>query len=359
MKEDTPNRRQNSFDQLRLIAAFFVIITHSYALLGLPETDVLYLVTRGATSFSTFGLWIFFVISGYLVTASALRSTSLWRYIQKRMLRIVPAFFVVILFAVGIIGSLFTTVSFLEYIKDPVTWNYLKGLTFFRLQYNLPGVFLSNPYPGAINGSLWTIPYEIALYSIPAFVLMLRGAWRRVIRYVFSILWAFGIFSVLKWSTFLWGHTIPVLQLNMYHAVNFGLFFLAGSLLYVYKDVISLKSVPFLLCLIVWIVSFFTPYRVIANYIVVPYIILFVATSQLFVFKSIQRIPDISYGLYLYAFPVQQSLAALYGTRLSVSVFALLSLCATIPFAWLSWKYIEEPFLRRRNIHMKYQIIRI
>jgi len=66
MKEDTPNRRQNSFDQLRLIAAFFVIITHSYALLGLPETDVLYLVTRGATSFSTFGLWIFFVISGYL-----------------------------------------------------------------------------------------------------------------------------------------------------------------------------------------------------------------------------------------------------------------------------------------------------
>ncbi|PIR75454.1 MAG: hypothetical protein COU34_02685, partial [Candidatus Magasanikbacteria bacterium CG10_big_fil_rev_8_21_14_0_10_43_9] len=145
-----------------------------------------------------------------------------------------------------------------------------------------------------------------------------------------------------------------VLQLNMYHAVNFGLFFLAGSLLYVYKDVISLKSVPFLLCLIVWIVSFFTPYRVIANYIVVPYIILFVATSQLFVFKPIQRIPDISYGLYLYAFPVQQSLAALYGARLSVSGFALLSLCATIPFAWLSWKYIEEPSLRRRNIHKKY-----
>ncbi len=351
MKETTPQRRKNNFDQLRLIAAFFVIITHSYALLGFPETDMLYQFTNGTTSFSRFGLWVFFVISGYLVTASALRSTSVFVYIKKRFLRILPGFFVVIAFGTFVVGALFTTLSVTEYFFHPITWDYLKGLTFFRLQYNLPGVFDGNPYPGAVNGSLWTIPYELILYVLPAMVLLIsRVHLKRYVKPVLLICWIIALFTSKQFGAQLWNYTIPVFLLNGWHLFNFGMFFVGGMLAWLYKDVVRMHTGVFVALLIIWIGSWFTSYAVVVSYVCVPYIILWIAQKPVITSRNIQAIPDISYGLYLYAFPVQQSLAFFIAKTISVGWFAILSLCVTIPFAYISWRYIEEPFLRLKRI---------
>jgi peptidoglycan/LPS O-acetylase OafA/YrhL len=351
MKESTPNRMKNNFDQLRLVAAFFVIITHSYALLGLPENDILYRLTRGTVSFSRLGLWIFFVISGYLITASASRSSSVWVYVKKRLLRIVPGFFAVILFCAFIVGAIFTSYSVAEYISNPITWDYLKGMAFFRLQYNLPGVFVSNPYPGAVNGSLWTIPYEVLLYTLPiAGVVISKYVKKQVFKSMLLVLWILAIVATKQISPILWDYTIPVFLLNAWHLYNFGIFFVGGMLVWLYKDMIPMTLGVCVSLAVVWVASFFTSLAGMISYLCVPYIILFLAQKPVITFQKIQQIPDISYGLYLYAFPVQQILALYVKPSTSVGFFAVLSLCVTIPFAWASWKYIEEPFLRLKNI---------
>ena len=154
-------RRPNNFDLLRFVAATLVLIDHSFVLTGrhgLPGPFVY--ETLGG-----FAVAVFFIISGFLVAGSWQRTPDLGTYAAKRALRIVPAYAAVIALCALVLGPLVTELSLGRYFGHPQTWSYFWNLTFFRLHYSLPGVFSGNPFPHAVNGSIWTLPIEIKMVS--------------------------------------------------------------------------------------------------------------------------------------------------------------------------------------------------
>lgn len=352
MSFESTERHANNFDMLRLVAALFVIITHSYALLGLPETDILYRLTQGTFSFSRLGLSVFFVLSGFLVTQSALRSKGVVAYGAKRAIRILPAYSVVVLFAAFVLGPLVTLLPLGEYLAASQTWAYLKTLAVFRVQYDLPGVFLDNPHRGAVNGSLWTIPYEVALYALPL-VFFLHKQAARVLRWPLVAAWLVGAAVHGWWSPVLWGVPLPVLHLNAWFVLHFGLFFIGGMVLALFNAQGRIRRWMALGAVLLLTLSFFTEAATELSYLLLPVVLLWVAyvpwkwgQRQ---WQRFREYGDISYGMYLYAFPVQQILVLYLGHLLTVPRLALVSMVCTIPFAVASRKWIEMPALTLKH----------
>jgi peptidoglycan/LPS O-acetylase OafA/YrhL len=161
--------RNNNFNLIRIVAALAVLMTHSFVLSsGNPDDEPLR-QTLGMT-LGSIAVDVFFVTSGLLVTASLLRSESVVAFAWSRCLRIFPGLLVMLVLTVFLLGPLFTTLQPASYLLDPRTHAYLiKGATLVTgILDRLPGVFESNPYPASINGSLWTMPYEVRMYVLLA-----------------------------------------------------------------------------------------------------------------------------------------------------------------------------------------------
>lgn len=160
---------QGAFDCVRILAAIAVLFSHSYALVKQDANEPLILLTNGGTAIREIAVYAFFAISGYLVTQSWMRDPSVIRFTTRRPLRIVPALVFVIVASFAIFGPLTTTMSLSDYFSSPQAWTYLSKVLIYPVQYGLPGVFEHNPYPNVVNGSLWSLRLEFALYVIVAF----------------------------------------------------------------------------------------------------------------------------------------------------------------------------------------------
>lgn len=160
--------RINNFDVLRYFAAVLVIYSHSYPLTG-KSIEPLALLSKGQWTFGGVAVAIFFVISGFLVSNSFERSTVL-QYTVNRFLRIFPGLFMAVLLSVFVLGPLFTSLEISEYFSNNLTYSYLNNSLLLSVQYVLPGMFETNLYPNAVNGSIWTIPYEILGYILVAII---------------------------------------------------------------------------------------------------------------------------------------------------------------------------------------------
>lgn len=153
------NTISNNFDFLRFVAAYMVLFSHQLVLTGNSGPNI--------TSFDLgkLGVVIFFSISGYLVTQSWDHDPSIWRFLAKRMLRIWPALIVVTCITVLFLGPIVSTEPINHYFINHKTWDYFRVLKLI-IRYELPGVFVTNPFPNAVNGSLWTLPIEFRWYLI-------------------------------------------------------------------------------------------------------------------------------------------------------------------------------------------------
>ncbi len=154
-----------SFLDMSVWLAFAVLVSHNFVMVGLREPTAVSGHTIGAVA-----VLVFFSISGYLVAQSLERSGSVFSFATKRILRIYPGLMVALVVCAVIIGPLFTTLPLQEYFRSEVTWRSI--LRFFGVpgEDRLPGVFESNPHPGKVNESLWTIKYELICYAILAVV---------------------------------------------------------------------------------------------------------------------------------------------------------------------------------------------
>lgn len=157
----TSRPKENCFDFLRTAAALIVLLSHSFPLSGLPEPLVGHETTLGSIA-----VWVFFSISGYLITQSALTSESTKAFALKRILRIGPALVVLLLLSVFAAGPLLTELAISDYFTSLRTYTYLVKNPAFANQESLPGVFISTPLPNGFNGSLWTIKYELLMYAM-------------------------------------------------------------------------------------------------------------------------------------------------------------------------------------------------
>ncbi len=350
-KEISYQRHLNNFDLIRFIAASFVIITHSYSLIGSSQKDWLFQSTNGSILFSHLGVAIFFVISGYLITQSAISAKN-WRgYLWKRILRLIPGLSVALLFCAFIIGPLFTNLNLQNYFANSSTYHFLLSDFIYIRNYALPDVFIDNPV-NAVNGSLWTLAYEFTLYLFVLFLLII-GILKKRILFVLMLILFFGLRIYLGDKYFIYNYASPLtLNLNIMFVFEWSFYFLSGMIFFLFKDKKLLDyRIVILLILIYSFFSFIGEKKIldILNYLVIPYLVFFFAfiPGKL---NNFSKYGDFSYGLYIYAFPIQQSIIYLFHNQISVGLLILLSLVTTIPFAILSWHFIEKKALQYKNL---------
>lgn len=337
--------RKNNFDFLRLIFASFVIITHSYPLSGVKECDWLCQLSNGQISFSYIGLKGFFVISGYLIFQSLQRSDNIIDYFWKRVLRLFPALFIVLLLTIILTPFVYEGDVPFFYNKSLIT--YLpNNLSLYRIQYVIDGVFENNPYKSAINGSLWTIPYEFTMYVLLSFLIIFRK--KKVvmqaillISFLFLLIGNIFYFEKLKKYGFI---------LSGEHLLDLGVFFVAGSLLAVVNiEKINRKKEIIILFFTLLISSIYFDFYNYSKYITLPILFILIGLNPTPYIHSIgNKFGDLSYGIYIYGFPVQQTL--MYYFKLNYLELMIFSLIISYIFAYFSWHCIEKNALKLKKL---------
>lgn len=345
------SRSANNFDAIRLIAASLVIVTHSYTLTGSKEVDWLETVTSGALSFSHFGVAVFFSISGFLITQSAFRSKSWKDYLWRRSLRIFPGLMVVLLLTAFVLGPILTSLSFREYFSHPLTYKHLLSVLLYIKNYALPEVFSSNTVRG-VNGSLWTLSYEFTLYIV-VIVSFLLGALQQ--RHLLAVVWiamiALRIYMGQKY--FWYSYSSPyLLNQNMMYMYEWSLYFLSGMLIFLYSDNFRPNLWIAIILGLTYVLAAYsknTELIRLLNYVAIPGILFYLCFVPS-VAGSLSNIGDFSYGVYIYAFPIQQTIIHCAQQNISVGMLIVLSLLLTYPFAIASWFLIEKKSLNYKKI---------
>ena len=342
-------RRTNNFDFIRLMAALSVLVSHSFALTGLVEPSLDAGITLG-----TLGVFVFFTISGLLIAKSWDAHPRLAAFSGKRFLRIIPAFAAVILFTVLILGPLMSSLPTRTYFQDPHTLRYADGLSVFNIQDGLPGVFTKNPL-GSINGSLWTIPFEIIAYGLLA-ILALTGFLTKQRRIWILVILAglIGLSLFTRNRIWLENYSLPPFNTDMLAFMRLMPFFFAGMALYAYRERVRIRAELALGLLLLLVVTIPTKGTLLATMLIVPYLVLALAfIDTKYVSRLHHKIGDLSYGIYLFSFPLQQSIVQLSNNTIGPLRLALYSLPVILFFAYLSWHLIEQPSLRRKYLFSK------
>lgn len=334
---ERPARGHNSFDALRYIFALAVIFSHSYALQKLA--DPLQLLTGSYYDLGKLGVTGFFAISGFLVTGSWRRDPSLTRFALARGLRIVPAFLTALLFSTLI--AAISTPGALDFLSSPVTWRWVWKnaiLIWNEFDTSLPGAFEQNPLPGGANGSLWTLTYELRCYAAVATLGITTILARR-----FSFFVVVGILILYFFkAVFDSKLAFRLVYYDLYLA------FMTGMMIAVvgYRPVLATLGCVALiaaLCPAFGISAYHAWFG--ALQILLAAVIVKLANSPL-LSRAIFRSGDYSYGLYVYAFPLQQLVIALLAHRADPLLVCTLTIAATAPIAILSWHLVEGPPLR-------------
>lgn len=340
-------QRKNNFDFLRLLFAACVIITHSYPLAGSKECDWLCQVTSGQYTFSWIAVRGFFVISGYLIFQSLERSRDLADFYWKRILRLFPALAVVLILTV-VLGP-FVYENDTAYLLNKSVRTYIpNNLRLYRLQYDIPGIFDQNPHKSAINGSLWTIPFEFTMYiamSLLFFIKSNRVPVIVVLLVTYSFLAKLDVLNfteIQKWNFFI---------LDWY-LIELGVYFAAGSLLAATRMAdISQRHLLIILIISLGLFVFSTgqPIFSFASVTLLPIIVLSMGLLPVYGISNVtNHLGDLSYGIYIYGFPVQQTLVYYFGMDHVSLIFTSLIISAIL--AYLSWHLIEAPALKLKNL---------
>lgn len=332
--------RANNFDFLRLIGAVLVIYGHAYPVTGSASP------VFAANGVGTIGVKIFFVISGYLVAQSWLRDRDLCRFLLRRSLRIFPALGVVLLLSVAVLGPLMTTLSLTAYVQHPETLFYFRNFALY-VNYDLPGVFEQNPVPSAVNASLWSLPAEFSMYLLTPILLS-----RVFNRKRFSFLMLTLIFSGLSiLLIFIFPRQEPwfIYATNAWSWLEVAPYFVIG--------------VAFAVCELEWLTNIYLAFVGILMLAIVdvdasvkqsmlmfilPYACLSFGLGHTPLFERITRGNDLSYGIFLFGFPVQQAITAMAGAQIGPWANCLASLTVCIGLAHLSWNFIERPMVGRK-----------
>ncbi|WP_431235733.1 acyltransferase family protein [Mycolicibacterium psychrotolerans] len=299
--------------------------------------------------------WVdgFFAISGFLITWSWVRRPRLRDYFAARGLRILPGFWVcliVIAFVIAPIGVAIQGGSPGQLLLSGAPIHYvLNNFTLMITQTDIAGTPLGVPVPGEWDSSLWTLYWE-ALCYIAIAVLGVTGLLRR--KWVVPVLLVLAVI----WSTLLPSMSAiveappdkrPVLDtatqilIAENAAARFAVMFLAGALLFQVRKAIPARwSLVALSVVIVLAASFLPNYRWVAAF---PLAYALVVSGALIHNPRLRLRNDLSYGVYIYAFPIQQILVICGLAFLAPPVFAVIAAAITLPLAALSWYLVEKP----------------
>lgn len=321
----------NNFDCIRIVAAAAVLFSHHFALTGQPEPSFFGLHSIGGAA-----VIVFFVISGYLVTSSWYNDPHFVRFSARRVLRIWPALTAVAVVTAYGLGTWVTELPTTEYLRHRATFDYLNILR-MRIHYVLPGVFENNPYPKGVNGSLWTIPLEVRCYI----VLVCAG--------LVGLLKNKTVFLGIVAVYMLWfvSQSSADITLKIHYGRELSAFFLAGAALYALQPHWEEKPWFWMgaLCILAAI-AWWAGWKYTATLLGLPFLIVYGGTRSTPVLRRFGRWGDPSYGIYLIAFPIQQTVILYSWPALGFAGTMLFSLLVTTALAYASWHSIEKQALK-------------
>ncbi|OCB25883.1 acyltransferase [Mycobacterium malmoense] len=324
--------RSNALNVFRLALAAEVMLFHSWPITGrMPPATILQL-------FFSVGVDGFFAISGFLITASWLNDPRVRDYLVARALRILPGFYVCLIVTAFVVAPISVLIQGGSAVKlllssDPIEYVW-KNAAVAYLHQNVGATPHGIPDAGKWNASLWSLIWELMCYLVVAVIGVIGLANRRWVSPAILVS-AVCAAMVLPPLTFPGVWTIPQL------AVRSAIMFAAGALLYQWRDVIPARwSLVAVSVVIVLAAGQLPDYRVVAA---IPLAYAVIVSGALIHSKRMRLRTDLSYGVYIYAYPMQQLLAICGLIWLSPPVFFALSALATLPLAALSWFVVEKP----------------
>lgn len=343
---DFTHDRNNNFNIIRILAAYAVLVSHSFPLaMGKEAVDPFHHLL--GMTLGTIAVDIFFLVSGFLVTASLLTRQSTVEFVWARVLRIFPALFVMLLLTVFGLGLFFTTDTWSSYLTDPKIYRYFRKCLILigGVTYDLPGVFEGNPYKNAVNGSLWTMPYELKMYALLAFIWAALRITPRFRPKAFKIAVVSG--ALLAGLFVMFTHLGVTNDKGLFSRLLF--MFLSGAAFFVLRDRIILSYRLFFCFSVIFLLTMFDKQIFFLVYMAtLAYLLFFVAYVPAGTLRLYNKLGDYSYGVYIYAFPVQQSVAALLPS-VTVSSMVIISSFITLPIAALSWHFLEKHALKQKE----------
>lgn len=348
---DIYNAKSNSFTLMSVILSLLIIYFHCYVLFYgpmSPQADIFSHIFRGENTGSIV-VATFCVISGFMITSSIQRSKNIKEYLKKRVKKIFPAYILVLIISALVIAPIVSSISLKSYYLNPSLYtNYVIDnlLLFKNSVYSIGDVFINNPYPSAINGTIWYIKHQFScyLYMIPLFIIFLKSKDNRKYEYKYFFI-IILILIIMSYS----GSFVSVFRIIKQKLGYIGVFneieslvriiyyFSAGVFINIYKDKIMYDKKNVLFALLILILTFRTKLFTYFCLILLPYFIIYLGSL-----KSKIKVVDISYYIFLVGFPVQQVLIHYLTNEINFIIYIGLSLNISILCGYLIHIVIDK-----------------
>ena len=333
---------QNSFGVIRLAMAVAVLFSHSYWFTsGSKLADPM--VRWTGHSMGEHAVQVFFFLSGILVAQSLLRSRSVLNFTVARALRIFPALIVCVVLTALVLGPLFTSGSLVHYFTDKQLPLYvLKTLLLVTGSAPLPHLFQDQALPDMINVSLWTLKYEVLCYAglgLIGYIGLINERYRAITT---------GLLALLVAVVFI-GQPKPLETYTFIDNLRyFALYFYAGVLAYLVRNHLRIVGWALLPLAALFVAALGSRFGELACCLFVGYATIWAATFQYGPLRAFTNQNDYSYGLYIFAGPIQQLVIQLLPNYGPTAV-SLHSLSVALPLAVFSWELIERPAIALRR----------
>ncbi len=335
--------RENNFNLLRFLLASVVILSHAPEIVdGNADRELLFRAF-GTLTFGAFAVDGFFLLSGYLILLSWLNKPAWGPYLRRRIFRIYPGFLMACLLCVAVVGPLGAR-SVRDYVSGFDLVRFVPSLGLLKL-VGYPAVFDGQPFPD-LNGSLWTIAYEFRCYLAVPLLCILGFARQRWLWLGLSAV-MLGLSTQpelvgkisLGPATALVGEPVEIVRLAA--------FFLSGGCFLLFRDKIRYTPLLAGLAAVGWFAAMFFPATAnIGMAIGLGYVLFFIGFARVPAIAAFGRLPDVSYGVYLYAWPIKK-LILWYWPGLSPWLVFALAWPLSIVAGYLSFRFIERPFMGR------------
>ncbi len=334
------DNKNNNFGFLRLLLATLVIVAHSAEILDQNRSREILTNIFGTITFGEFAIDGFFLISGYLILKSYLSSTTIKSYFLKRVLRIYPGFIVASLFCIFVLLPLSGEIKLI--IDIPLReW----FSTIFRM-LTLKAPQVSNSQYSALNGAMWSIWLEFVCYLCIPILYVTK----------FNKPKTYAILAVMMMLIFLFTQVsgkniwLPYVRLDLHHTSRLMFAFLIGGLFYLHRDKLVWNRTLTTICALLLLISLNFSYSAEIGLMTFGAYLLFnFALNYKNKFLcSIGAKVDISYGVYLYAWPVQIYVIK-YFLQVKLYVLMLVTLMVASVLGYLSWTFVEKPFIQLKG----------
>jgi peptidoglycan/LPS O-acetylase OafA/YrhL len=329
------------FDSLRLLLAFSVLLIHSITVAsydrGLPQE----LWNGPLRPLLLAILPMFFGLSGFLVTGSAMRTRSMKAFLALRLLRLLPALSVEVTLSALILGPLLTVLPLRLYFTDPLFFAYFGNIV-GHVQFFLPGLFTTAPMAGVVNLNLWTLTPEYSCYAFMLFLMASSALFDRQKMTIIAgiVLGILGVgnslFDLAETDTM---YGAPVLLMS----------FTMGIVAYQWRERIPVHGGVFAAAVAALYGAWSFRGTAVLGLIPLTYCMAYLGVQPLPRLKLLPQ-GDYSYGIYLYGFPIQQALVFLFpALKIWWALFSVAALVA-LAIAMASWHFVERPALSLKRI---------